>query len=71
MSSSSKTRSTTKRLIQELQDYNQDPNEALLHLGPVSDNELTHWSAVMKGVDGTAYEGIFLFQSSITSWKPT
>jgi peroxin-4 len=57
MSSSSKTRSTTKRLIQELQDYNQDPNEALVRLGPINDNELTHWSAVMKGVDGTAYEG--------------
>ncbi|KAF2434055.1 UBC-like protein [Tothia fuscella] len=57
MSVSSKTRSTTKRLIQELQDCNQDPNEALLSLGPVNDNELTHWNAVLKGVEGTAYEG--------------
>jgi len=58
MTSLSKSgRSTTKRLIQELHDYSQDPNEALLELGPISDNELMHWSAVMKGVEGTAYEG--------------
>jgi peroxin-4 len=50
-------KSTTKRLIQELKDYQRDPNEALLHLGPTNDDELMEWSAVMKGVDGTAYEG--------------
>ncbi|KAK5166011.1 hypothetical protein LTR04_000815 [Oleoguttula sp. CCFEE 6159] len=50
-------RSPTKRLLQELQAYEQEPNEALLQLGPVSDDELMHWTAVMKGVEGTAYEG--------------
>ncbi|KIW03887.1 uncharacterized protein PV09_05180 [Verruconis gallopava] len=58
MSSRSKeTRTTSKRLIQELKDYQKDPNEALLYLGPASDNELMEWTAVMKGVEGTAYEG--------------
>ncbi|KAE9988030.1 hypothetical protein EG327_003554 [Venturia inaequalis] len=51
------TRSTTKRLIQELQDYHNDPNPALLHLGPVTDDELMKWQAVLKGVEGTGYEG--------------
>ncbi|TKA74753.1 hypothetical protein B0A49_02256 [Cryomyces minteri] len=50
-------RSPTKRLLQELQAYEQEPNDALLQLGPVSDDELMHWTAVMKGVEGTAYEG--------------
>ncbi|KAF2112914.1 ubiquitin-conjugating enzyme/RWD-like protein [Lophiotrema nucula] len=57
MASSSRTTSPTKRLLTELQTYQSDPNEALLELGPVDDNELTHWRAVMKGVPGTAYEG--------------
>jgi len=52
-----KAQSTTKRLLHELQSYEQEPSEALLQLGPVSDNELLHWTAVMKGVQGTAYEG--------------
>lgn len=51
-------RSTTKRLIQELQNYHHDPNPALLHLGPVSDDELMKWTAVLKGVEGTGYEGL-------------
>jgi len=54
---SSKSQSPTKRLLQELQAYQSDPNDALVQLGPVSDDELMHWAAVMKGVQGTAYEG--------------
>ncbi|KAF2153921.1 ubiquitin-conjugating enzyme [Myriangium duriaei CBS 260.36] len=53
---SSKGQSTTKRLIHELRSYDQEPSRALLHLAPVSDDELLHWTAVMKGVEGTAYE---------------
>lgn len=53
----SKGQSTTKRLIHELQSYGQEPSDALLELGPVRDDELLHWMAVMKGVEGTAYEG--------------
>jgi peroxin-4 len=55
----SSARSTTKRLIQELQNYHQDPNPVLLHLGPVSDDELMKWTAVLEGVEGTAYEGMY------------
>lgn len=57
MASSSRVQSPTKRLLTELQSYQSDPNDALLELGPVDDDELMHWRAVMKGVPGTAYEG--------------
>jgi peroxin-4 len=50
-----------KRLLTELQTYQSDPNDALLELGPVSDDELMHWRAVMVGVQGTAYEGTSVF----------
>ena len=49
--------STTKRLLRELKDYTNNPNEALLHLGPVDSDDLLHWEAVLKGVKGTPYEG--------------
>lgn len=57
MAGSSRAQTPTKRLLQELKTYHSDPNEALLELGPVNDDELMHWRAVMKGVPGTAYEG--------------
>ncbi|KAI9784622.1 MAG: hypothetical protein M1839_001844 [Geoglossum umbratile] len=47
----------TKRLLNELHSYTTDPNKALLHLGPQSDTQILHWEAVMRGVEGTAYEG--------------
>ena len=59
MASSSRNPSPTKRLLTELQTYESDPNEALLELGPVNDDDLLYWRAVMKGVPGTAYEGSF------------
>jgi hypothetical protein len=43
--------------LTELQSYQSDPNDALLELGPIDDDELMHWRAVMQGVPGTAYEG--------------
>ncbi|KAK2733080.1 hypothetical protein FQN55_003781 [Onygenales sp. PD_40] len=49
--------SATKRLIRELNEYARNPNEALLHLGPVSETDLLRWEAVLKGVPGTPYEG--------------
>lgn len=58
MASSSRNASPTKRLMTELQTYQNDPNEALLELGP-ADDDVLHWRAVMKGVVGTAYEGTF------------
>jgi peroxin-4 len=51
------SRSTTTRLLKELQDYTSNPNEALLHLGLINDEDLLHWEAVLKGVNGTPYEG--------------
>ncbi|KAJ5167767.1 Ubiquitin-conjugating enzyme E2 pex4 [Penicillium canariense] len=44
---------TTQRLLRELKDYAKSPNEALLHLGPVNDEDLLRWEAVLKGVNGT------------------
>lgn len=58
MASSSRNASPTKRLMTELQTYQNDPNEALLELGP-ADDDVLHWRAVMKGVVGTAYEGTY------------
>lgn len=52
------TQSVTKRLLHELHSYEEDPNPALLRLGPVNDGELLRWEAVMKGEKGSAYEGL-------------
>lgn len=49
--------STIKRLLSELKNYTNNPNEVLLHLGPVDNDDLFHWEAVLKGVKGTPYEG--------------
>lgn len=61
------SRGATKRLMTELQTYQKDPNDELLDLGP-ADEDVMHWRAVMKGVEGTAYEGIYpksLFPSTL------
>ncbi|KKY13934.1 putative ubiquitin conjugating enzyme [Phaeomoniella chlamydospora] len=54
---SKSTASALKRLLNEIKEYENAPNEALLHLGPVSDEDLFQWEAVLKGVKGSAYEG--------------
>lgn len=46
-----------KRLLQEVKALQEEPNPALLSLGPASDEDLFEWKAVMRGVVGTAYEG--------------
>ena len=56
---SSRAQGPTKRLLTELQTYQSDPNDALLELGPIDDDDLLHWRAVMRGVEGTAYEGAY------------
>lgn len=56
MSSGSRPGKAAKRLMKELQDYQQSPNPRLLHFEPVSDAELTHWQAVMTGPQGTPFE---------------
>ncbi|KAK6007738.1 hypothetical protein QM012_004552 [Aureobasidium pullulans] len=50
------SKQVTKRLLHELRSYEKDPSDALLHLGPINDEELTRWTAVLKGVSGTAYQ---------------
>lgn len=52
------SKQVTKRLLHELRSYEKDPSDALLQLGPINDEELTHWTAVLKGVSGTAYQSI-------------
>ena len=49
---------TTQRLLRELKDIAKSPNEALLHLGPVDEEDLLRWEAVLKGVNGSPYEGM-------------
>ncbi|KAJ9293163.1 hypothetical protein DTO271G3_8107 [Paecilomyces variotii] len=56
-SQSAPSSATTQRLLRELKDYANNPNEVLLHLRPVDDEDLLHWEAVLKGVKGTPYEG--------------
>lgn len=48
----------SKRLIKELDAYNRDPSPALANLEPVSDDDLFHMKAVLRGPEDTAYEGI-------------
>ncbi|PSN66411.1 ubiquitin-conjugating enzyme [Corynespora cassiicola Philippines] len=68
---SSRAQGPTKRLLTELQTYQSDPNDALLELGPIDDDDLLHWRAVMRGVEGTAYEGgIWLLDIHIPSAYP-
>lgn len=52
-----KAHTSSKRVLKELSNYDKEPSEALVHLAPVNDEDLMHWTAVMKGVQGTAYEG--------------
>lgn len=52
------SKQVTKRLLHELRSYEKDPSDALLQLGPVNDEELTRWTAVLKGVSGTAYQSM-------------
>lgn len=47
----------TKRLIKELDAYNREPSAALTHLAPVSDDDVFQLAAVLRGPEGTAYEG--------------
>lgn len=49
----SRTKSTSptalKRISREIRDLQSNPNDACLHLGPVSEQDLFHWEAVLKG----------------------
>lgn len=47
----------SKRLIKELDAYRRNPSSAVSTLEPVSDDDLFHLKAVLRGPQGTAYEG--------------
>ena len=47
----------SKRLTKELIAYQKDPSPVVLKLEPLSDDDILHLTAVLKGPDGTAYEG--------------
>lgn len=47
-----------KRLIKELDAYNRDPSPAISSLEPLSDEDLFHLTALLRGPEETAYEGI-------------
>jgi len=49
-----------KRLIKELDQYNKDPSTAVLRLEPTSEDDIFHLTAVLRGPDGTAYEGKYI-----------
>lgn len=51
------SKTPSKRLLHELQSYQEEPNPALKYLGPISDSELMTWEAGLKGIEGTAYQG--------------
>lgn len=47
---------TTKRLLSELQDYSSETTTSgLLHLAPVSDEDLLTWHATLAGPPDTPY----------------
>lgn len=48
-SKSGSSTSPLKRLTNEIADLRATPNDAVLHLGPSSDDDLFHWEAVLKG----------------------
>ena len=53
----------SKRLIKELDAYNREPSSAISSLEPVSDEDLFHMRAVLRGPAETAYEGTLFFIS--------
>ncbi|KAI9802989.1 MAG: hypothetical protein M1825_002222 [Sarcosagium campestre] len=73
-SSRSTTPPSTKRLLHELQLQAQDPSSmsgVLAKLGPISDAELLHWEAVLKGVSGTPYaDGLWKLDIQIPESYP-
>ncbi|EFR01926.1 ubiquitin-conjugating enzyme E2 [Nannizzia gypsea CBS 118893] len=63
--------STTKRLLRELKEYSKSPNDVLLSLAPVSDDDLLHWEAVLKGAPDSPYEdGLWLLHIAVPPTYP-
>lgn len=51
------SRAAASRLNKELIEYNRAPNPSLSHLGPISDDNLLHWTATLLGPRDSPYEG--------------
>lgn len=47
----------TKRIQTELKKLSEEMPDGVLKAEPVSDNDLFHWEAKIKGPDNTSYEG--------------
>ena len=47
-----------KRLIKELEAYNRDPSPAIAELYPLEDDNLFELRAVLRGPQGTGYQGL-------------
>lgn len=47
----------TRRLLKELSENQAHPNPCLARLAPVSDEDLTHWRAILLGPPHSLYEG--------------
>lgn len=65
------SKQVTKRLLHEVRSYEKDPSDALLHLGPINDQVLTHWTAILKGLPDTAYQSTLLPLPSSPPFKLT
>jgi peroxin-4 len=65
--------SALKRLTHEIQDLQETPSDVVLHLGPVSDEDLFHWEAVLKGPRDQSspyFGGLWLLTISVPSDYP-
>ena len=47
----------SKRLIKELDAYNRETSPVVASLEPISEDDVLHLKAVLRGPDDTAYEG--------------
>ncbi|OQN99923.1 hypothetical protein B0A48_14128 [Cryoendolithus antarcticus] len=47
----------TKRVVKELDQYQKDPGPAVERLEPTSEDDVLNLTAILRGPDGTAYEG--------------
>jgi peroxin-4 len=51
--------SASKRLVKEYLGSQNDPNPALESLGPVKEENMFKWAAIMRGPQDTPYEGVY------------
>lgn len=67
MSAASSSRSAARRLIKELDTWRSESRDekGIERLGPVSEDDLLTWEAVINGRDiGAGYDGMYLYAPS-------